>query len=281
MIDTVMKMIIDTHVHIGTCIGFDMRPEHVLYSMERYGIDFSIVSNGEAAEYDHEGRPIPAELQKSQNETFLDTVRFARENPDKIGVAIWLKTASELPDEEFIRILRENRDVIYAFKLHPFHSRVAPDSPRMEPIYRLAAEYHLPIGSHTGGCEEARSIHLYNAAKAHPELSFVMVHMDLGTDNREAIELLGKLPNLYGDTTWVSVKSTLEAVRRWGSEKILFGSDNPIDGKDTYLDNGRGERSLYQAYFNEFRSMVTPEDYDNIMYKNAERLFHIKLKRDE
>ena len=281
MIDTVMKMIIDTHVHIGTCIGFDMRPEYVLYSMEKYGIDFSIVSNGEAAEYDHEGRPIPAELQKSQNETFLDTVRFARENPDKIGVAIWLKTASELPDEEFIRILRENRDVIYAFKLHPFHSRVAPDSPRMEPIYRLAAEYHLPIVSHTGGCEEARSIHLYNAAKAHPELSFVMVHMDLGTDNREAIELLGKLPNLYGDTTWVSVESTLESVRRWGSGKILFGSDNPIDGKDTYLDNGRGERSLYQAYFNEFRSMVTPEDYDNIMYKNAERLFHIKLKRDE
>ena len=281
MIDTVMKMIIDTHVHIGTCIGFDMRPEHVLYSMEKYGIDFSIVSNGEAAEYDHEGRPIPAELQKSQNETFLDTVRFARENPDKIGVAIWLKTASELPDEEFIRILRENRDVIYAFKLHPFHSRVAPDSPRMEPIYRLAAEYDLPIVSHTGGCEEARSIHLYNAAKAHPELSFVMVHMDLGTDNREAIELLGKLPNLYGDTTWVSVESTLEAVSRWGSEKILFGSDNPIDGKDTYLDNGRGERSLYQAYFNEFRSMVTPEDYDNIMYKNAERLFHIKQKRDE
>ena len=281
MIDTVMKMIIDTHVHIGTCIGFDMRPEHVLYSMERYGIDFSIVSNGEAAEYDHEGRPIPAELQKSQNETFLDTVRFACAYPDKIGVAVWLKTASELPDDEFVRILRENRDVIYAFKFHPFHSRVAPDSPRMEPIYRLAAEYDLPIVSHTGGCEEARSIHLYNAAKAHPELSFVMVHMDLGTDNREAIELLGKLPNLYGDTTWVSVESTLEAVRRWGSEKILFGSDNPIDGKDTYLDNGRGERSLYQAYFNEFRSMVTPEDYDNIMYKNAERLFHIKLKRDE
>lgn len=276
MIIAVMTMIIDTHVHIGTDLGFVMRPEYVLYAMERYGIDFSVVSDIHGAEFDHLGRAIPKEVQRPQNEVFTQVVRFAREYPDKIGAAPWLKTNSELPNDEFRAILRENRDIVYAFKLHPFHSRVRPDDERLEPVYRLAAEYDLPIVSHTGGCEEARSLYLYRAAKMHPELNFVMVHMDLGTDNREAIELLGKLPNLYGDTTWVPVKSTLEAIRRWGSEKMLFGSDNPIDGKDTYLDNGRGKRSLYQEYFNEFREMVSPEDYDNIMYKNAQRLFHIK-----
>ncbi len=272
-------MIIDTHVHIGQCIGFDMRPEFVLYSMEKYHIDFSLVSDGEAAEFDHQGRPIPAELQKSQNQVFRDTLRFARENPDKIGAVPWLKCYSELPDDEFKSLLKENRDIVYAFKLHPFHSFVAPDDERMEPVYRLAAEYALPIVSHTGGREEARSIHLYHAAKKHPELDFVMVHMDLGTDNSEAIELLGKLPNLYGDTTWVPIESTLKAIERWGSEKILFGSDNPIDGKDTYLDNGKGERSLYQAYFNEFREMISPRDYENIMYRNAQKLFRIELRK--
>lgn len=272
----VMNMIIDTHVHVGTCLGFDMRPEHVLYSMEKYGIDFSIVSSGWGAEYDHQGRAIQKELQRSQNEVFMEVVEFARAYPDKIGAAPWLKINSELPDDAFKAILRENRDIVYAFKLHPFHSRVKPDDERLEPIYRLAAEYDLPIVSHTGGCEEARSLYLYRAAKKHPELNFVMVHMDLGTDNKEAIELLGKLSNLYGDTTWVPVKSTLEAIRRWGSEKMLFGSDNPIDGKDTYLDNGHGERSLYQEYFNEFRELVSPGDYDNIMYKNAQKLFHIR-----
>lgn len=271
-----IKMIIDTHVHIGTMLSFDMKPEDVLGSMERFGVDFSLVSSIEAAEFDHEGRRVPPRLRKSQNEVFRDTLRFASRHPDRIGAMPWLRIASEQPDEEFRSLLRQNRDLIYAFKLHPFHSRTAPDDPRVEPYYRLAAEYDLPIVSHTGGCEEARSVHLYRAAEMHPELRFVMVHMDLGTDNREALELLGRLPNLWGDTTWVPLSTTLEAVRRWGSEKMLFGSDNPIDGPDTYLHNPVGDRSLYQQYFNELRGLISRDDYDNIMYRNAMRIFHIK-----
>ena len=269
-------MIIDTHVHIGTMIGFDLKPEDVIYSMDRYGIDFSLVSDIEGSEYDHLGRRIPDELQKPQNEIFRDTLRFARQNPGRIGAVPWLRIDSELPDEEFISLLKENRELVYAFKFHPFHSRTAPDDPRLEPIYRLAAEYSLPIVSHTGGCEEARSVHLYNAAERHPELNFVMVHMDLGTDNREALDLLGRLPNLYGDTTWVPISTIVEAVRRWGSGKILFGSDNPIDGRDTYLHNRTGDRSLYQQYFNELRDMISADDYDNIMWRNAARIFGIR-----
>ena len=270
-------MIIDTHVHIGRMIGFDMKPVDVLYSMDKYGIDFALVSDIEAAEIDHHGRRIPKRMQKPQNTILRDTLRFALENPDRIGAVPWLKLATEQPDEEFRTLLREYRDHIYAFKMHPFHSRVAPDDPRVEAYYRLAAEYDLPIVSHTGGCEEARSVHLYNAAKMHPELNFVMVHMDLGTDNREALELLGRLPNLYGDTTWVPVSTTLEAIRRWGSGKMLFGSDSPIDGKDTYLHNRTGDRSLYQEYFNEFRESVSADVYDDIMYRNAMKLFRIKM----
>ena len=99
--------------------------------------------------------------------------------------------------------------------------------------------------------------------------------MDLDSDGKEAIELISQLPNLYGDTTWVSVKTTLNAIEKCGSEKILFGTDNPIDGKDHMLYNRAGQRSLCQEYFNEFRDMVSAEDYDNIMYKNAVKLFGI------
>ena len=273
-------MIIDTHVHIGKMLGFDMKPSEVIYSMDRYGIDFSLVSDIRASEYDHLGRKIPKLLQKSQKKNFKDTLAFAKEYPDKIGAVPWLKIGGELPDDEFKTILRDNIEYVYAFKFHPFHSRTAPDDTKLEPIYRLAAEYGLPIVSHTGGCEEARSYHLYKAAEKHPELSFVMVHMDLGTDNSEALELLGKLPNLYGDTTWVPVSTTLKALERYGSEKVLFGSDSPIDGKDTYLQNRAGDRSLYQQYFNEFRDMVSPSDYENIMYKNAVRIFNIKKDKN-
>lgn len=268
-------MIIDTHVHIGEMLGFSLTEEDVLYSMQRYKIDFSLVSNIESAEFDHEGNTIPEEYQVSQIESNKKVLEFARINPEKIGALIWAKTFSEYPDKDLISLIEENREYIYGLKIHPFHSKVAPDDVKMEQWYKLCEKYDLPVVSHTGGCEEALSIHMYNAAKKHPNISFVMVHMDLGSDNKDAVALLGKLPNLYGDTTWVSTQSTLSAVKKWGSEKMLFGSDNPIDGKDTYLHNRTGDRSLYQQYFNEFKAVLADDDYENIMYKNAKRIFKI------
>ena len=270
-------MIIDTHAHIGTILNFDMTVEQIIYSMDKYGVDFSLFSDIEAVENDHQGNPVPPSFQKPQNTVLRESIEQAKKHPDKLGILIWMKYRQEVPDSEFIELIDNNRELIYGIKLHPFHSRIAPDNERLNPIYDIARRYNFPIVSHTGGCEEARSIHLYNAAKANPDLNFVMVHMDLGTDNSEALDLLGKLPNLYGDTTWVPVSTTLEAVKRWGSEKMLFGTDNPIDGKDTLLFNMAGQRSLYQEYFNEFKEMVSQDDYDNIMYKNAVKLFNIKL----
>ena len=268
-------MIIDTHVHIGKSLDFDLKEKEVIYSMDRYNIDFSLVSSIEAAEFDHLGKPVPEEYQKSQNQIFRETLDFAARYPERIGAVPWLKIHSELPDKEFIDLLEKNRHLVYALKLHPFHSRTAPDDPRLEPVYELAKEYKLPIVSHTGGCEEAASIHLFNAAMHHPDVNFVMVHMDLGTNNSEALELLGMAGNLYGDTTWVPVSTTLKAIELYGSGRMVFGSDNPIDGPDTYLHNRKGDRSLYQQYFNELRAVLSPWDYENIMYRNAARLFNI------
>lgn len=246
--------------------------------MEKYNIEYSLVSNIQCVEGDHRGIILPKPIQRlnSMNKTLEKTIRFARKYQEKIGVLVWLKPRTEQPDDHFKELILKNRDMIYGFKLHPFHSRVAPDDGRLDAYYKLAGEFDLPIVSHTGGCAEAMSDRLYNAAKAHPELNFVMVHMDLGTDNKQALELLGKLPNLYGDTTWVPTATTLETIRRYGSTKMIFGSDNPIDGKDTYLHNKTGDRSLYQEYFNEFKKMVSASEYDDLMYKNAIRIFNIK-----
>ena len=141
----------------------------------------------------------------------------------------------------------------------------------------LAKHFHLPVVIHTGGCDDASPQRVYNMAERHPDINFVMVHMGLGTDNNQAIDLISKLPNLYGDTTWVPVQSTLKLIKTAGIEKVFFGSDSPIDGKDTYLCNRNGESSLYQQYFNELKTLISPENYDKLMYENAASVFDIKL----
>lgn len=267
-------MIIDTHTHIGTMLNFDMREDHILYMMDKYGIDHCIVSNSECATHDHKQRKIPRIFRKSHIKTNLRAIKFARENKGKISVALWVNPYEDANKLE--NIIKDNLDVIVAIKLHPFHSKLRFDSELVAPYIELAKRYDLPIVTHTGNgeCDNVKLV--YRVAKKYPDVDFIMVHMGLGTNNREAIKLISKLPNLYGDTTWVSVESTMKLLKLCGDEKIVFGSDAPIDGKDTYLDNGKGERSLYQSYFNEFKTMVSKDTYDKIMYKNAQRIFNIK-----
>ena len=245
-----------------------------IYMMKEYGIDHCIVSNSECATHDHFQNPIPSEYIKSHVDTNKRVIDFAREQDGKISVAFWVNPYEDVSTIE--PLLADNADVVKAIKLHPFHSNLKFNSKEIEKYIKLAQKYSLPVLTHTGDtlCDDVNLV--YEMAEKYRDVNFVMVHMGLGTDNSEAIELISKLDNLYGDTTWVSVESTLKFLEVCGDDKILFGSDAPIDGKDTYLDNGKGDRSLYQAYFNEFKDMVSKETYQKIMYKNAMKLFNIK-----
>lgn len=273
-------MIIDTHVHTGLFISpektVDMNEEVVLEALNRHNIDFAIVSNT-AEEFDCLLQPVPKEHQHTQEEAFLRGIKFARNNMGKIGIMPWVKPNSETADERLEELIKENRDIVYGIKVHPFHSDIEFDSERVEPYIKLAEKYNLPVAVHTADYDKSSPRRVYNMAKKYPNVNFIMVHMGLCTDNKEAIDLLGELPNLYGDTTWVPLESTIEIVKRYGSKKIFFGSDSPIDGVDTYVKNASGEPSLYLRYFNELEGIIGSEAYADIMYRNAMEFFGIKL----
>lgn len=275
-------MIIDTHVHIGgEAVGFHMNEQMVIESMEKYHIDYALVSNADAGEMTHEQILLPNHMQNTQEDSLKRVLRFARKYQDKIGVAVWVKPYLQGVTKELEQLIADNLDIIYAIKLHPFHSNTTPTDKKALPYISLAEKYHLAVVSHTGGCEAASPKHLYEAAKLFPTVPFVMVHMGLGTDNKEALELLGKADNLYGDTTWVPMETTIEAIKRYGSQKMLFGSDAPIDGVDTYRCNPKGERSVYQDYFHVLQEKISKTSYENLMYKNAVRIFKIPFKLKE
>lgn len=269
-------MIIDTHVHIGTGLGFVMTEEDVLYSIDKYGIDHAIVSNAEAASHGHQRELLPESEQKSQIECLQRAIRFARENMGRISIQHWVKPCEEITGE-LKNLIENNLDIIKGIKFHPYHAGCAFTSPQCRKYIYLAAEYNLPVISHTGTEYDDNPMRLFEMAKLYPKTNFVMVHLGLGSDNKEAIELCSRRENLYGDTTWVSTKSALEFINKCGDDRLMFGSDSPIDGKDTYLNNGKGDRSLYQEYWGEFKTQVIKETYEKIMYKNAARLFDIKL----
>lgn len=274
-------MIIDTHVHTGIFEDIDrivdMSEENVIKAMELYDIDMAVVSNA-AVEFDCEWNPVPMEKQITQEDSFLSAIAFARKYPEKLRIMPWVKPANETPDERFEELLKANLDIVCGIKVHPFHSKIAFDDERVQAFIKLAQKYHLPVCTHTADCEEAGVRKVYEMAQKYPDIDFVMVHMGLGTDNKEAVELIGKLPNLYGDTTWVPVETTLEVIEKYGSKKLMFGSDMPIDGLHTYGKNPKGEPSLYQQYFHGLEEKIGKEAYEDLMYKNAMRVFKITME---
>lgn len=273
-------MRIDTHVHIGgDKLGFAMSEDLVTGAMKKYGIDYALVSNADASEVDHEQKLLPKELQVSQEEALERVLKFARKNSGKIGVGVWVKPLQEKVTLRLEKLIEDNLDIIYAIKLHPFHSNISPVDERTIPFLEMANKYKLAVVSHTGGCKNAEPVYVYEAAKMFPEVSFVMVHMGLGSDNKAALDLLGKADNLYGDTAWVPMETTIEAIRRYGSKKMLFGSDTPIDGLDTYFCNPKGERSVYQDYFHVLPEKISPEAYDDLMWRNAVEVFKLRQLR--
>lgn len=268
---------VDSHVHIGGEIGgFEMNEQIVLQSMEKYNIDISIVSNADAVEYGEGTIKIPEEMQVSQEETLERIVAFCRNNPGKIYGAFWCKPNHELLTECIDEMVGANRDVIVALKVHPYLSNLSFSDEKMVPYLDLARKHNLPVIVHTANDIVDSPMRVYEMACRYPQLKFVMAHMGLGMDNSLALELMGKAENLYADTAWVPVATTLEVIRRYGSGRVVFGSDNPIDGVDTYACNPLGEPSLYRQYFGELKDMISAKDYENLMDKTARSLFGIK-----
>lgn len=269
-------MIIDAHVHIGgEAVGFKMYESIVLESMDKYHIDICLVSNGDSGEYGHDLKLLPEDVQIDQKTSLERAIQFAKKNEGRIYAGFWCKPHNEVLDEEIEKLIAENRKYMVFLKVHPYHSNLAFDDDKMIPYLDLAVKYDLPVVVHTGDSYNDSPERVYNMAKKYPTLKFVLAHMGLGTDNLLAIEMMEKADNLYADTAWVPVSTTMEVIKRFGSKRIIFGTDSPIDGVDTYYCNKEGEPSLYRQYFGELKDMLSEEDYDNLMWRTAKELFKI------
>lgn len=126
-------------------------------------------------------------------------------------------------------------------KLHCHVQKVAPDDPRLDPIYRLCAAAGRPVVIHSGR-EPASPAYGFDARtqlsvqamrhvlERHPDLTVVVPH--LGADEIEAYaDLLAEFDGLWLDTTMMLAeyfpqRPSDDLLQRWG-HRMLYGSDFP------------------------------------------------------
>ncbi len=259
--------IIDSHAHVGEFENKLLSEEHLLNSLEKYHIDFTLVCHTSGMEFNSNKEPIKTQSQLHQA---IEVIKLCKKSKNKVGALLWMKPYSEDVTTKLSEFIKEHRNYIYGLKFHPYHSQTNFNDHKMDAYFELAKEHNLPIVTHTATSYESSSKQVYKVAKNNPEINFVLVHMDLGSDHTEAMTYISMLDNLYGDTTWVDYESTIKAIKLCGKDKILFGSDNTIDGEDTL------GKEFYQHYFSTIKQHLSSDEYEHLMYKNAKLLFGIE-----
>ena len=161
-------------------------------------------------------------------------------------------------------------------KIHSHVMRVAPDDPRLDPVWRASARFRKPVVIHCGpepalagyGVDTravSGAARLRRALDRHPDAIVIVPH--LGFDDTPLFEeMLASHPNLYLDTTMViggyfERGPDVEILRRW-PQRILYGTDFP---------------NIPYAWDRELVALkalgLPPRDEEQILSGNALRLF--------
>jgi len=234
-------MLIDSHTHIGK-IQFevgknrvkDLPGKDLIVSLDKFKIDFAIVSGIEGAEFDAGFQLASKKMQVSQKEGLEKILGFVRTNINKVRALFWIKPYTEQLTKEIEKMVADNRDLICGLKAHPTLSNLKFTDKRFYPYLEMAVRHSLPVQVHTENDGRSDIKFVGKMASIFPELKFVMVHLGMDSDNSEAIVLIKETSNIYGDTCVVKHENVIKAIKECGADKILFGTDAIVKGIDTY-----------------------------------------------
>jgi hypothetical protein len=206
-------MIIDCHCHAGKGDGL-IGPWDTDASLGRYlrrareaGIARTVLFSAFHSDYAHANRAV-ARIVASAPERFFGFA-FIHAVHDRGRVSKLVREAVE--QHGFVGI-----------KVHRHDARISRE------ICEAAAAYNLPVLYDVMG--EVSAVELL--ATEYPQVSFIVPHLSSFGDDWRAqqafIDPLARHPNVYTDTSGVRRFDLLvQAVKRAGPHKILFGSDGP------------------------------------------------------
>lgn len=261
---TPVPAIIDCHAHLGRWKKGVLRPELLSRLADEEGIAAFLVSSLAGLDC-ADGRP--------GGEPFLDQENANQEVLQQCaGDARLLPLAVCQVGKGTAPQIRElaRADLIHGLKFHPYHADIPADDQRYDPFLEVAREHELCCVFHAApGCSDPALI--YTLARRFPSVPVVLYHINLTGDLQHGINTARQAKEagdaiLYLELSWVPARYLTEAVAAVGVERVLFGSDAPLDGPnhfEKYRDLLAAIRSLGQ------------EAADLILFRNSKRLFHI------
>jgi predicted TIM-barrel fold metal-dependent hydrolase len=234
-------VIIDVHAHLWEdFMGFHCPPvEQILQGMDRAGIALGLFSS------------LSGLLHTDPHEDNARLYSLVRKHPARMrGVAVVTPYAGRQALEELELCLRDYR--FAGLKLHPWLQGYSGGADFLGPLLELCRSYAAPVLFHTGTPPYAQVFHVWVQARRFPQVTFVLGHMGLNYQWRDALELGRLCPNTVFDTSGISYTFAIRRlIRELGPGRVAFGSDNPFLLPDVelakVLDLGLGGEELDQV----------------------------------
>jgi predicted TIM-barrel fold metal-dependent hydrolase len=205
-----VQKIIDFHFHIGRTekcsVGYSVKG--CLGYMRTYGISETVVMPNLSSNY----------TSSSLNKDFLKQFPIDKLHPILLA---------DQRDKETFRQVEEN-DIV-GIKVHPSVFRCAVNSVYMTGFWELCKYKNIFALIHCGRDELSNFTNLLKVANDWPEITFIAAHLGGGATDLVEKALQNDIPqNVYMDISASKVPRLIrQAVSVLGSDKILFGSDEP------------------------------------------------------
>jgi predicted TIM-barrel fold metal-dependent hydrolase len=275
--------IIDSHIHFSRIASFQDA------ALNGSGCDYSPAGLQEEITKNHISAAIGMGLQESLPYAFPDA---AVPNPMRLdlsdswpealyfcpGINPHKLTEKALGNIE--KALQSPKTV--GIKLYAGYYPFFVNDPVYEPVYELAARYHLPVVIHSGDTFSERGLLKYahpltvdELAVNHRKNTFVITHMG-DPWIKDTGQVVRKNPNVWTDVAGLIVGSRnhfqevineplmmnefrLALMYTASGDRIIFGSDWPLAPMDEYIN---------------FVTRIVPEKYlEGVLGKNALKLF--------
>jgi predicted TIM-barrel fold metal-dependent hydrolase len=245
--------VIDTHTHVGESL---LIPEHfseveLLATMDKWGVDVSLVMP-----HSH-GAPTPeaahdrvhALIQEHPGRFF----GIADLNPMLSEAAYWKEAERCVTGLGFV-----------AIKLHPLLHPCNPLWPRVTKVFEVARHFRIPVITHTGqGSPFSLPALLISRAREFPDVTIVLAHAGANFYTSEAIVAAQVCDNILLEPSWCGPHRVKEAINKLGSDRIMFGSDVPL--------NVAVELTKYRTIG------LTDDQLEDCLGRNAARVYRLSV----
>jgi uncharacterized protein len=155
------------------------------------------------------------------------------------------------------------RLAVRGLKLHPWLQGAAPNSPVVDELCEMAAQWKIPVMFHDGTPCYSLPSQIALLARRHPATTIILGHCGLFEHWREAIAAMKYAENLWGCLCGPQVAAASELVRRCDLQRLLWGSDFGFTLTDV-VGYRLGLLDLLQ---------LRDDEYETIVAHNPRRLF--------